>query len=244
MTVILAIGVPRMGKTQALLDYVGAHASTHLFFTTDRSEDWTRDSRDEAGKARWRGVRWRDWTAQSARLQALIGGASMSERPWFCDAPAPDDVREGWLDELPPFGVVRFGWPWEGLDVAQAAKDKGNVSLVDDELDFTALMAGWTDNPLRDFVQRGRHLPNAKGEVGKVHLLGAMRRPQSTHIDVTTLADEVFVFRVKGSRTWKRLVDDRILEESEVEEVAELEPYTYKLWRASGDSAWGKLAPL
>jgi hypothetical protein len=75
--------------------------------------------------------------------------------------------------------------------------------------------------------------------------LGAARRPQSLHIDVTSLADQAFIFRVKGRRTWTRLVDDLILSEEEVPTVAQLRPYAYKLWTASGDApSWGELTPL
>lgn len=233
----LCMGVPKMGKTQALLDYVGAHAHSHRFFVVDRANDWAFDG------GRWRGTQFHWW---SSDILSLLGVAvNRKGRAWYADAPPPDAAHlQQWLAGLPDTGVFRFGWPWEGSAVAQLVKDVGSTTYVDDEIDFVALTGGWGTNPLRDFCHRGRHLPNLEGKIGEVHILGAARRPQSMHIDVTTLADWVMVFRVKGHRTWQRLVDDHILEEEEVEEVEHLEPYRYKLWSASGESSWGKLSPL
>lgn len=238
----LALGLPAMGKTQALQDYVSAHALTHRFFTVDRTEDWKR------GSPRWRGVKWKEWDTHHARLLKTVGPAlarpllSSHARPWFGDAPSPDRVR-GWLETLPPCGVFRFGWPWEGLEVAQLVRDVGSTTYVDDEIDFTAVAGGWQSNPLRDFCHRGRHLPNAKGEVGEVHVLGAARRAQSLHIDMTTLADFIWVFRLKGARTLERLVDDNILPEADVPRVVQLPPTHFFFWQATADSSWGKLTP-
>lgn len=226
----LAFGLPGVGKTQALLDYVGALARQNRFFVVDRAGDWVPDSH------RWRGVKWKRWSKEVA----LLGG----EGPFFVTAPAPEESAS-WLRNLPPHGVVRFGWPWEGLDVARLVREVGNSTYVDDELDFVATTSGWSTNPLRDFCHRGRHLPNAQGEVGEVHILGAARRAQSLHIDVTSLCDFAWVFRIAGHRTLERLVEDRILEDDgEAERARTQELYAYKLWRSNGESTWGQLATL
>lgn len=238
----LALGLPAMGKTQALQDFVLAHALQNRFLVIDRTDDWAAESH------RWRGTKWKDWSARHASLVQRARAVGVSDlplttsRPWFSTAPAPGKASS-WLESLPTTGVFRFPYPWEGEAVAQAVKDLGNAVYVDDEVDFTALTAGWSRNPLRDFAHRGRHLPNARGVVGEVHVLGAARRAQSLHIDMTTLADFVWVFRLKGMRTLERLVDDSLLSEDEVDAVRELAPYHYKLWQASGESTWGKLTP-
>lgn len=233
----LALGLPKMGKTQALQDYVVAHATANRFFVVDRTTDWVRDSH------RWRGQRWKDWTARMASLGRVLPSLPLTtDRPWFADAPAPG-TASGWLASLPATGVFRFGHPWEGSEVAQAARDVGNAVFVDDEIDFTALHSGWPKNPLRDFAHRGRHLPNARGQVGEVHILGAARRAQSLHIDVTTLADFVWVFRLKGARTLERLVDDSIITEEDVSRIQELPPTHFLFWEGSGERSWGALKP-
>lgn len=242
----LALGLPAVGKTQALQDYCAAQAGVHRFFVVDRANEWAPDSH------RWRGQRWREWTRRTSLLVRTLGHSLVVDgAPWFLEAPA--SPSSSWLEQLPSSGLVRFSHPWEGEDVAELARQAGSTTYVDDELDLVALQAGWSSNPLRDFAHRGRHLPNARGVVGQVHLLGAARRAQSLHIDVTTLADLVWIFRLKGGRTLERLVQDNLLEESDLDEAAtthpegrtilSLEPYEYRLWQASDSSSWGQLLP-
>lgn len=232
----LALGLPAMGKTQALQDYVSAQAGTHRFFVVDRANEWGPESH------RWRGRRWREWTRRTALLARTLGHSLVVDgAPWYVEAPPRADAP--WLDTLPSSGVVRFAHPWEGEAVAELARLAGSTTYVDDELDLVALQAGWPKNPLRDFAHRGRHLPNAKGEVGQVHLLGAARRAQSLHIDVTTLADLVWIFRLRGGRTLERLIDDNLLAKDEAPRVMALPPYAFKLWQASGEDSWSSLKP-
>lgn len=237
--IVLALGVPRMGKTQALMDYVGAHATQNRFLVVDRAGDWAWPN-----NPRWRGASFIRWKKSPIHehLAFMADANERQARPWFGDAPAKG--LDEWLASLPSSGIFRFGWPFEGEDVARMATDIGNCVYVDDEVDLVALQAGWTTNPLRDVAHRGRHLPNAKGQVGEVHFLGACRRLQSLATDVTSLADTVFVFRSQGHRTFQRLLDDRIIEDDEVDRIRTLEPYHYKLWESSGSSSWGRLSPL
>lgn len=235
----LALGLPNMGKTQALQDYCAASALQNRFFIVDRTGDWAADS------PRWRGEKWKEWTARHAQVARVAGITSLpltTERPWFARAPAPGR-HESWASSLPMTGIFVFPHPWEGADVAQLVKDLGNGVYVDDEIDFTALQAGWPKNPLRDFAHRGRHLPNAAGVVGEVHVLGAARRAQSLHIDMTTLADFVWIFRLKGARTLERLVDDGLLTDDELPRIRELPQTCFKFWQGTGDSSWGQLTP-
>lgn len=237
--IVLAVGVPKMGKTQALLDYVAAHATQNRFFIVDRAGDWT-----FPGNHRWRGTPFMRWSGGSVHqhLAFMASANDKQGRPWYADAPQSGLLE--WAQQLPPTGVFRFGWPHEGEDVARLATAIGDVVYVDDEIDLVALHAGWLGNPLRDVVHRGRHLPNADGKVCQVHILGACRRLQSLATDVTSLADTVFVFRSQGHRTFQRLLDDRILEDDEIDPIRLLEPYHFKLWESSGSASWGVLAPL
>lgn len=236
----LAIGLPKMGKTQALQDYVGAHALQNRFFVVDRTDDWKDDSH------RWRGIKWKVWSRHIARVAAAAGITTLpltTDRPWYSDAPAPGHGALEWAKKLPATGVFRFGWPWEGADVAQLTADVGNATYVDDEIDFTALPSGWERNPLREFAHRGRHLPNADGVMGQVHVLGAARRPQNMHIDLTTLADFVWIFRIRGHRTLERLVHDSLLLPEELDQVRELPPQHFRFWTVDGETSWGNLIP-
>lgn len=236
----LALGLPKMGKTQVLQDYVGAHALANRFFVIDRTNDWTSDSH------RWRGIKWKEWTQRIARVAHFAGISTLpltTDRPWFANAPAPDGDLESWAKRLPATGVFRFPWPWEGIDVAQLAVDIGNVTFVDDEIDFTALNEGWKSNPLRMVCHRGRHLPNRDGVMGQVHILGAARRAQNMALDLTTLADFVWVFRLRGHRTLERLVHDSLLLPEELDRVRALPRTHFRFWTVDGETSWGQSTP-
>ena len=243
----LALGLPATGKSQWCQDYVLAHARSHRFLVVDRADEWRADTH------RWRGQKWRGWDSRFAKLARSVGHSFIVDgAPWFLDVPGG---RAPQLDELPGSGVIRFGYPWEGEAVAELARELGNCCYVDDELDLVALQSGWPKNPLRDFAHRGRHLPNAAGVVGQVHVLGAARRAQSLHIDVTTLADQVAVFRLRGGRTLERLVEDGILTDElvrvpwskeelpETEAIVRAPDYHFKLWLTGGGDSYSHTKP-
>lgn len=248
----LAIGLPEFGKTQALMDYVNAAAHESRFCIVDRSGDMARKS------PRWRELVWTDWgdDVRGGFAQLMAALRDKKKVNFWLEAPPPQKMSAGWLGQLPPTGVVHFGHPWEGDEVAELVKRVGNATLVDDEIDFTAEAAGWNRNPLREFCHRGRHLPNEAGVVGKVHILGAMRRPQNAHIDLTSLCDWAWIFRVQGDRTITRLMEDAMVHHTEVCEapddaecelpgrcVRHLEVAHCKLWTRKG-SSWVELEPL
>lgn len=259
--IVLFLGVPEMGKTQAAMDYVNAHALTHRFFAVCRAGDWQQESCDEYGQDRWRGLHWAPWERQSYRERIYracrIQAPQPERRAWFDNAPDPGSTgrdNEGnivfdpqvmeWARSLPENGLFRFGYPWEGDHVAELVKRVGGTTYVDDEIDLTALHGGWQTNPLRDFCHRGRHMPNEQNEIGKIHILGAARQVQSLHPDMTNLASVIFVFRLQGWRTLTRVVDEGIVDKSEIEIIRNLAPYHYKQWNPSRPASWGTLAPL
>lgn len=224
MTVKLWLGMPGSGKTLAMMDTVRAEsAAGHSFFVVDRAGEWGPD------EVRWRGN-------PPARVLA---------------APSPtlpaEELHDFLSDAADAGSVVLFGYPWEGRDVAAWVQAIGDVTYVDDEIDLVATYTRWEDNPIRNFVHRGRHLPDADGTPRIVNVFGAARRPQNLHIDVTSLADEVMVFRVMGSRTLKRLVDDTVLSDELVEgddPISQWENLRYVLWRREGTRVEGVLKPL
>jgi len=228
MTTKLWLGMPGSGKTLAMMDTVRAEAARgHSFFVVDRAGEWG------PGEIRWRG-----------RTPARILTAPHPTT-------APDDIRDWLADAVEtdgPGAVVLFRYPWEGRDVAQWVQSIGDVTYTDDEIDLVATYSAWEDNPLRNFIHRGRHLPDADGVVRKVHVFGAARRPQNLHIDVTSLADEVMTFRIQGARTLKRLVDDTLLDGAEHvdgEDPINLWPnLRYVLWRSDGSRVEGVLKGL
>lgn len=142
-------------------------------------------------------------------------------------------------DELGP-GVYVFR-DREPLEVAQLAIDVGDVSFVDDELDFCAQQGGWSQNPLRLVVHRGRHLANKAGRICEVHLLGACRRPQNLASDITQIAEQVFIFRCQGELTLRRLYVDEMISEEEFETIRNLPKFSYKHY-PSGE--FGHIEPL
>lgn len=225
MSVRLALGVPAAGKTIALQDMVAdACAAGHVAFVTDFAGEWAETDADGLPNQRWRG----------------------SPPPIFYAPPPPGEGGEvdlEWFIGVRDAGnaAVLFQYPWEAAQVADVAKKVGGVIYVDDEIDLLAVYSGWPDNPLRDFCHRGRHLPDHEGTPREVHVLGAARRPQNLHTDVTNLADEVLIFRVQGKNTLKRLVEEGMLTDELVAEAKALPNFHYFLWRSTGEIERGVL---
>jgi len=216
VSIRLFLGVPGAGKTLAMQDYVRAHAHEHAFYVVDRAGEWGPENLQ-----RWRG-------APPVTYYVAHGDIEKTSREL--------------LENHAP-GVYLFGHPWEGEEVAQVAANVGNVVFTDDEIDLVATYRGWPDNALRSMCHRGRHLPNLLGEPCELHILGAARRPQNLHTDVTSLADEVVVFRVQGEKTIDRLVNEGILEPRDIEKARTQPNFEYVLWRSTGERAHGKIRP-
>ena len=213
--ITLFYGVPGAGKTTAMMDYVSAHSQEQRFFVVDRAGEWDALDSDDPMRPnpRWRG---KELPIQKVKSDALPS-------------------------EWPDTGIFLFQYPWEGPAVAELAKDVGETVYVDDEIDLVAVYQGWNESPLRDFVHRGRHLPNREGRIGKVHILGAARRPQNLHSDITSLCDQCLIFRVQGFRTIERLIQDSMIDKSEADEIRNMADLRYKLWKSDGSSEWGEV---
>lgn len=180
--IVLIYGLPGTGKSQLLHEMVRIYARTRLLFIKDHALEWGPDS------AHWRG--------------------NPPPNLWVVD-----DIRalqETPPEELPAAGAYVFQQQ-EARDVAALVVNKGESVYVDDEIDFIARRNGWEDSPLRVIVHKGRHALNEDGMPTEVHMLAACRRPQFLHTDLTEIAGEVYVFRVRGSKTLNRLRDDSMV---------------------------------
>lgn len=177
--IVLVYGLPGTGKSILLHEMVKVYARTHLLFVKDHALEW-------GPKA----SHWRGRPPENLRLVHDIR-----------------EIQDTPPEELPPTGVFVFQQA-DAAEVAQLVVDKGDAVYVDDEIDFIARRAGWEDSPLRTVVHKGRHAMNENGWPTEVHLLGACRRPQFLHTDLTEIAQEVYVFRVRGSKTLGRLKSD------------------------------------
>lgn len=235
MSITLAMGVPRAGKTLALQAMVrDAVRAGHVCYVVNRCGDW------DPGSERWSGDA--PQCAYPDELADELGFGDGSE----------DALLDG-LHELRESGrgcMVLFDWPYEGVDVARLARRVGDVIFVDDELDLTAPLNGtWAPSekepeghPLRDFTHRGRHLPNERGHVTDNHIWGASRRPQNLHTDLTQLVDEVLLFRLRGRKTWARVEAEGWLEDTEhLDALKTLPNLSYFLWRSTGEVVQGQL---
>lgn len=100
---------------------------------------------------------------------------------------------------------------------------------------------GWDDSPLRRIVHQGRHLRNESGDITECHLLGAARRPQSLHTDVSEQASHVLVFRIQGKRTLERLLGDSHIEEDDWDTIRNLPKFHYREWPTG---LWKQIPPL
>jgi len=113
--ITLFIGVPGSGKTQAMQDYIAAQALGHRFLVVDRAGEWRAYTDEGAPNPRWRG--------KQARLPIV----QVSK-----DADSSEDGQT----DLKDTGIYLFGYPWEGIDVAQLCVSLGNCVYVDDEIDL------------------------------------------------------------------------------------------------------------
>lgn len=131
-------------------------------------------------------------------------------------------------EEFPRSGIFVFpGWTTEA--VARLAIAHGPSVLVDDEADMI-LRKGWDASPVREFIHRGRHVQNARGEFVEVHMMAATRRPANLHPDFS-LVNEVFVFRSMGDLTRDRLLRDAFIATDEQwERICVLEPGQFWFW--------------
>ncbi len=146
----------------------------------------------------------------------------------------PDNLVE-FDDTLPDASEVEEAGVYvfrriEPMAVAEFTCYVGNAVYVDDELDLTARRKGWDDSPLRRIVHQGRHLTNHQGEICEAHILGACRRPQNLHTDLTDIAEQTFIFKVQGSRTLKRLLDDSMIEDDQWDIIRDMPKFTFIHW--------------
>ena len=140
-------------------------------------------------------------------------------------------------------GLYIFDNTWEPIDVASHARLLGNCVYVDDEIDLSATYKGWLENPIRDFVHRGRHLPNAEGEPCVVHVMGAARRVQNLHSDLTSMADEALVFRIQGMHTMKRIEKEGWLSPEQIQVAQYMPDLNFFRWTNRGTISPGHLEP-
>ena len=208
MAVDLFYGETGAGKSLAMRDLVREHLVAHRVFAVDHDFQW--------------GPEGYHWRGRPPPMRIYDAGAKLPA--------GPEDWPETGLF------VFRKWWPEE---VYRLAIRVGNVVLADDECDKTATKDGWrakyppmepwkAENPLRPIVHEGRHLPNELGEICEVHFMGACRRPQNLHTDVSELAREIYVFRLKGENTIARLLGDGTITPDEVTRVRELPNLEFK----------------
>lgn len=242
MAVRLFIGWTGFGKSLAMQDMsADAAADGHLVLTVDRAREWRTDAVDEEGRSRWRDdpPELYEWPQEMNRDELFKRLCEQRDKP----------VEERGC-------VVRFDFPWNGLKLGTLARELGSCMVVDDEADYTAGHGNWEAmhcerphrvcgcgnpecalddyslNPYRDFVHRGRHLPSPVDGVPRVvHLLGAMRRPENVHTDLTAIAEEVMMFRIGGHTTLDRISREGWLADDQLEEVQRLPKLHYLLYR-------------
>lgn len=235
MTTTLFYGVPGTGKTQAMADIVAAHSDEQLFFVVDITNDWSLSE----DNLRWRGNVPKGLVFGQAEYDEFFKHVRASEEGGYKHGRV--ESAEKFIAENDHSGVLVFQFPFRPWEVAEYAKAVGNSVFVSDEIDTVATYKDWDINPLKDFVHRGRHLPNRSGEMGTMGILGAARRPQSLHTDITSLADEIFVFRVNGKRTIDRLIGDSVIDSTKDLEVIKLPNLHYVKWTAQGGRSPGRV---
>lgn len=203
----LAYGMPGTGKSTLLHDLVRIQAHVKLFFVKDRDASWGPDA------FHWRGV------GTQLPINVYYKGDGQWERSYKA-------FLKGNRDAIPYAGILVFR-NYEAYEVAQFVKDIGDATYVDDEIDNTARVQGWLESPLRAIVHEGRHLTNALGDICKAHIYGACRRPQNIHKDLTDIADQIYVFRIQGSRTLNRIKEDSTAPDEELTQIQDLPKFNF-----------------
>lgn len=227
MAIKLFLGVPGAGKTLAMQDLVHEMVMRQKWpcYIIDNAFEWLTETLDGKPNIRWRG-----------------------RPPRIIRAPPPDsDEIDEVLDDAHqnPAAIVfeKFDG-WTPFDVATLLTIRGNAIYCDDEIDLFATYKGWEENPLRGFIHRGRHLPNAENVPTEVHVFGAARRPQNLHTDLTSMADEVFCFRLQGKNTLKRVLDEGYVSPESIDECKTMPNLHYFKWNSGGAISRGELQPL
>ena len=198
----------------------------------DMAGEWEEFGEDGKPNPRWRG--------EPPQLVRVPFGPEQMEEAVTALREHRDAVQPGEQGY-----ALLFQYPWEGRDVAECVRRVGDVVIVDDEIDLCCTYTDWENNPYRDFFHRGRHMPDEFGTPRVIQVLGAARRPQNLHIDATSLADQVFVFRVQGHRTLSRLEADGILTKEMSGNVRLFPNLRFIKWNSSGETSEGILdAPI
>lgn len=114
---------------------------------------------------------------------------------------------------IPPLSVFRSV---EVEDLAQLARDVGDVTLVLDELDFVSNDKKWTAPTVKQLVHYGRHY--------RVSLFGGFRRTQNVPEDILSQADHIFLFKHEPRAIYDvRVIRDRF-GQAYADAVTQLEP--------------------
>ena len=220
--IILAYGLPGTGKSALLHDLTAAHAQTHRVLCCDHEDGWGPEA-----------IYWRGNPPENLTLVE-------SEAHY-------QELEEMPEDEWPRNGV----WVFRNIEparVAELATAKGDAVFVDDEIDALARREGWEKSALRKIAHEGRHLPNEDGTPTRLHIIGACRRPQNLHIDIATLVDQVYIFRIQGHRTLERLVNDSVIDKdrhwNRITSLPNLHFLHWPTWTVNDESGWLSLRPL
>lgn len=126
----------------------------------------------------------------------IVNHGERPDHPSWHDLPADHrvygSVTAWWHD---PCRVAIFDGV-SGVEIARLAIAVGWSVYVDDECDGIVTDGKWIENPLREIVKRGRHLPNRAGVVTEVNALLATHRPANLPTDLSGLFDQVYVGRL------------------------------------------------
>lgn len=219
MAIKLFLGCPGAGKSLAIQDLV--YESTKQgwpCFVIDHCLEWlTHSLNEQTGELDKPNIRWRGKPPLIIRVP-IDSPDEATEEGLEKNACLVHESIDGWTPELVAKQALRFG----------------NCIYVDDEIDMFAVYKGWEENPLKEFIHRGRHMMNERNDITKMHVFGAARRPQNLHTDLTSMADEVFTFRVQGKTTLKRVVDEGYILPEQVEIARNMDNLDYFKWTSGG----------
>lgn len=138
---------------------------------------------------------------------------------------------------IPRVCVFQFKTPEAYSDVFQEAiaqcepdSDKTTCVIVDEFWLLAPAGATWRgSDDLREILLAGRHLENAEGELGQVHIVGAMQYPYSSQLLVWQQADHILIGAARGERFYSWLKGNHSSGDELVERAKALQPREWLL---------------
>lgn len=232
----LFTGLPGSGKSLAMQRMAIVHSLNGWpVFAYDSTKEWELVDKDGSPNWRWQGMPpffhtvLPEYDGDFEKAYKTVS-EMVSEFQPDSDGETPNGIFV--------FSAVKG---WDADTIAKLTGAIGDAYFAHDEIDLFAEYKGFKSNPLREFLHRGRHTLNRERVPCEVHVMGAMRRPQNVHTDLTNLSTEVLVFRSQGEQTVDRLLREGWIKPEHESVVQTLPDLSFIRWNNTGTINKGRV---